>query len=64
MAHSAEIRDQQRTTLASLRMVKMLGGDLDDAIAQAEAPMNEEDIAHVMKKIEEREKARSQKQQQ
>jgi len=61
MAHSAEIRDNQKTNLTALYMVKMLGGDLDDAITQAEAPMSDEDIAHVMKKIEERIKARNQK---
>jgi len=60
MAHSAEIRDNQKTNLTSLLMTEMLGGDLQDAITQARAPMNPEDVEAVMKEIEERRRVRNQ----
>jgi len=62
MAHSAEIRDNDKKNLTSLLMVELLGGDLQDAITQARAPMNPEDIAAVLQEIEARKKAREQSQ--
>ena len=58
MANNAEIRDSRKEHLASLLMTKMLGGDLNDAITQAEAVMEPEDIEIVVAKIEARRKAR------
>jgi hypothetical protein len=52
MAHTAEIRDNQKINLTSLLVVEILGGDLQDAIIQARAPMNPEDIAAVEKEID------------
>jgi hypothetical protein len=53
MAHSAEIRDTDKKNLTSLLMVEVLGGDLHDAIVQAKAPMNPEDVEAVEKEISE-----------
>jgi hypothetical protein len=60
MAHSAEIRDNQKTNLTTLLMTELLGGDLQDAIVQARAPMNPEDIEAVTREIEEHAKRRNQ----
>lgn len=56
MANQSEIRDTKRTNLASLISVKELGGDIDDAIIQAKASMDEEDVAAVMAVFEEKKK--------
>jgi hypothetical protein len=56
---SAEIRDNQKSTLTSLLMTEMLGGDLQDAITQARAPMHPDDITAVVNEIEERRKQRN-----
>jgi hypothetical protein len=60
MSHSTEIRDNDKKNLTSLLMVEALGGNLQDAIAQARAPMPPEDVEAVVREIEARKKARSQ----
>lgn len=61
MAHSAEIRDNDKKNLTSLLVVEALGGDLHDAIIQAKAPMNPEDVAAVEKEIDELRKKKAKK---
>jgi hypothetical protein len=58
MANSSEIRDTDKKNLTSLRMLQLLGGNLNDAIAQLEAGMNEEDVIAVNEKIKEHARTR------
>ena len=58
MPNSPEIRDTKKTNLSSLYMIRELGGDLEAAIVQSEASMEQEDVASVMKKFEEWKKKR------
>ena len=58
MANSSEIRNTQKTNLSALYMLKVLGGDLEAAIAQARASMEKEDVEAVMSELKKWEESR------
>ncbi|MCL1865800.1 MAG: hypothetical protein FWF82_00140 [Oscillospiraceae bacterium] len=58
MANSSEIRNTQKTNLSALYMLKVLGEDLDAAIAQARASMEKEDVEAVMSELKKWEESR------
>ena len=57
MANQSEIRDTKKTNLAGLITVKNLGGNIDDAITQAMASMEKEDVEAVVSEFEKRRKS-------
>ncbi|MCL1881657.1 MAG: hypothetical protein FWF76_05715 [Oscillospiraceae bacterium] len=52
MANKSEIRDTKKVNLSSMYMIKALGGDLDAAIAQAQASMDKEDVQAVIDELQ------------
>ena len=52
MANQSEIRNNDKKNLSSLIAVKKLGGTIDDAIVQAKASMEKEDVAAVESEFE------------
>ena len=53
MASKDEIRIMQKRLLTQLKMVKKMPNTLDQLITMTEAEMEQEDVAHVEKKLAE-----------
>ncbi|MCL2071698.1 MAG: hypothetical protein FWH07_05630 [Oscillospiraceae bacterium] len=52
MANQSEIRNNDKKNLSGLITVKRLGGTIDDAIAQAKASMDKQDVLDVLAEFE------------